>query len=344
MRKLLCMVVLALFACAMAYAQETAEATETEKVAGLPTSLEQFQQQIAEKAKDPKAAVKLFFDALFVYVTKDKELGKLLLLEMSKDKEWDSKSWQLYRRQVDEKPYIAFSYAKEATPENKYTFDPNKYELVFTSEPNLKPFDDKAEGEYCKLFIKCNGADNPRPITLIANKRGEWKFYEFSSVFLGVKPPYEPLVWANDVPESADPVWVVHEWLKGILQYLGGDAAGAELTSSLMEEADLTFSTFHDTVNADKSYIWRSYVKGTSPANKYEVADVNSFEIDTYYQPNEEPTEDSTSVRMFIRSSGADSARPIKLKKDTRGQWRVNEYSSLCVGIRKPASEADGEF
>ena len=32
--------------------------------AGLPKTLEEFQTQIAEKAKDPKAAVKLWFDAV----------------------------------------------------------------------------------------------------------------------------------------------------------------------------------------------------------------------------------------------------------------------------------------
>lgn len=340
MNKLLAVVVLTVFACGLSYADT--EATEAKP--GLPKTLEDYQKLIAEKGTDPKAAVKLWFDGLMVYLTQDKELGKTFLLEMSKDKDWDSKEWRLYRQQVTDKPYIGFSYAKAATPANKYTFDPNDYEIVFSGTVNMKPYADKAEGEYCKLFVKSNGADSPRPITLIANKRGEWKFYEFSSIFVGVRAPEEPLVWANDLPESTDPVWVIHEWLKGILVYLSGDASGAELNSAMMEEPDPTFATYHMTVNAEKSYIWRSYVKGTSPANKYEVPDPTNFEIETRIQDIDQPTPESTSVRIFVHSSGADSDRPIKLKKDSRGQWRVYEYSSLCVGVRKPASEADGEF
>ncbi len=340
MNKLLAVFVLAIFVCGLAYADE-AEPTENP---GLPETLEDFQARIAEKGTDPKAAVKLWLDAVYVYLLRDKELGKQLILEMDRYKEWDSRSFRTFRSRMDEKPYILFSYAKAATPDNQYAFDPDNYEIVIGDNIDMKPFVDKAEGEYCKLFIKSSGADNPRPITLIANKRGEWKFYEFSSLYVDTRKPYEALVWQTDIPESADPVWVIHEWLKGILLHLSGDATGSDLTSSLMVTPDPEFKTFKRTVNAENSHIWRSYVKGTSPENQYEVADPANFEIQTRIQDIDQPTPESTGVRIFVHSSGADSDRPIRLKRDTRGQWRVSEFSSLCVGIRKPASDADGEF
>ncbi len=340
MNKLLAVVVLTVFVCGLAAADTEA----TEPKPGLPKSLEDFQKQIADKATDPKAAVKLWFDAVYVYLLRDKELGKQLILEMDRYKEWDSRPFRTFRSQMDQMPYIMFSYAKAATPENQYAFDPDDYEIVIGDNINMKPFADKAEGEYCKLFVKSNGADSPRPVTLIANKRGEWKFYEFSSLYVGVRKPYEAVIWETDIPESTDPVWTFHQWLKGILMHLNGDEAGADLMNSLMKEPDPTFKTFHMTISQDKSYIWRSYVKGTSPENQYAVPDVTNFEIDTYFQPGEAPTETSTAIRMFVRSSGADNARPMRLEKDERGQWRMSEYSSLCVGIRKPVDPNAGEF
>jgi len=47
---------------------------------------------------------------------------------------------------------------------------------------------------------------------------------------------------------------------------------------------------------------------------------------------------------MFCRSTGADSGRPLRLERDSRGQWRITEFSSLCVGVRAPKNPDDGDF
>ncbi len=306
--------------------------------AELPKSLEQFQQQITTQAKDPKGAVRLWFDAVYVFLTVDKELGQKLILEMDRYKEWDSRSFRTFRQQIAEKPYIMFSYAKAATPENKYEFDPKAYELTFGDNINTKPFADKEEGEYVKLFIKSNGADLPRPITLMRNKRGEYKFYEFSSLYVGVRPPKMPVIFGASIPESKDPKWVARQWLQGILLYLAGEKeTGLKQMNALMvDPTDEKFDAFHGAMAPNKSYIWRSYVKGTSPDTQYVVADPYTIEIESHFQPGEDPKEDSRLIRMFIHSSGADTDRPLKLSRDDKGEWRVSEFSSFCVGVRAP--------
>jgi len=313
--------------------------------AALPTSLDEFKAQIAEKASDPKASVKLWFDAVYVYTGGNHELGEQLITEMCKDKDWKA-TMNYFVSALDNQPYIFASYANGATPENKYQMDPNNYELTFSGSLNMKPFADKEEGEYCKLFVKSNGADSPRPITLQRNNSGQYKFYEFSSICVGVRPPAQEEALDDDHPESKDPAWAYKQWLQGILKYHAGDKeAGLAQMISMMKEKEVNLEyAFHGAMGPEKAYIWRSYVKGTSPDTGYKVDDIEAIQVDTYFQPNEAPTETSKNIRMFCRSTGADSGRPLKLERDSRGQWRITEYSSLCVGVRAPKNPDEGNF
>ena len=45
-------------------------------------------------------------------------------------------------------------------------------------------------------------------------------------------------------------------------------------------------------------------------------------------------------LRVFLKTAGADSPRPMKLRqKGSTGEWFLWEYSSVLSGIRVPASE-----
>ncbi len=50
---------------------------------------------------------------------------------------------------------------------------------------------------------------------------------------------------------------------------------------------------------------------------------------------------DDKTKKIFIHSGGADSPRPVTVKKNKNGQWKLTSYGSLCVGVRKPASDVD---
>lgn len=311
--------------------------------AALPKTLEEFQQQIAEKARDPRAATKLWLDAVMVYIGGDKQLGEQLITEMSKDKQWKSRSY--FVRAMAERPYIFRSYAKGTGPETQYDMDPNQYELVHSGKVDLKPYVDKAEGEYAKLFIVSSGADAPRPAILARNSRGEYKMDNFSSLCVDVRPPQQAKIWGPDLPESTDPVWTFKYWLQGILMYLKGQQEeGLAQMNSVMKRPDPELRSFHGAMGPEKSHLWGSYVRGTSRENGYNVPDIMNFEVDTYFQEGEAPTETSTLIRMFVRSTGADSARPLRLELDDRKQWRINEYSSLCLDVRPPVAPNAGDF
>lgn len=155
--------------------------------AELPRSVEAFKERIAAEATDPKAAAKLWFDAVFVYLTVDKEIGAEMITLMCKDKDWKRSSRYLLKT-LEEAPYVFRSYAVGARPENDYAMDPEKYELKVTRESD-KPFADKEPGAYHKLFIVSSGASSPRPMTFQRNARGEYKAYEMGAIYTMVRAP-----------------------------------------------------------------------------------------------------------------------------------------------------------
>lgn len=316
-------------------------------LADLPKDMDEFTARIAEKATDPQGAVKLWFDAVYVYLTVDKDLGKQMILEMDRYKNWNSTSFRTFRERLKEKPYIFFSYAKGATPDNGYEMDPNKYALTFHGDLNWKPFVDRDKGAFVKLFVMSGGADMPRSITMQKNKRGEFKFYEFSSIYVGVRPPVEAVIYGDSIPESTDPAWVFKHWLQGILLYHDGQKEkGLEQMNALMVKP--TNEKFRDFAGRamfpPKTWYWRSYVKGATPDNGYLVPDIMKIEVAPYFQQGQEPGPDDTRLKMFTPCSGADSDRPFEMKKDDRGEWRMSTWSSLCLGMRAPVDPDAGDF
>ncbi len=90
------------------------------------------------------------------------------------------------KEQVRRYPYIANSYFKGANADNGYevTF-PSQIEISTNSYSG-----NKDEGVF-KVFAKSNGADSPRPITIVKNNKGLWKAKEWSSILMGIVPPKE---------------------------------------------------------------------------------------------------------------------------------------------------------
>ena len=63
-----------------------------------------------------------------------------------------------------------------------------------------------------------------------------------------------------------------------------------------------------------KPYLPLAYFEGATPENGY--------------------------LRVFLKTAGADSPRPMKLRqKASTGEWFLWEYSSILSGIRIPAAE-----
>ncbi len=92
-----------------------------------------------------------------------------------------------------------------------------------------------------------------------------------------------------------------------------------------------------------KPWVPNSYVVGTSQANGYALPSSGPYHFDitqnqySIVKPDEE-------VRIFLACTGADTPRPIRLKKNSEGIWKVAEFSSLVVGVRAPASTTRDEL
>ena len=149
--------------------------------------VDDFRARIAAEATDPKQAVRLWFDAVFVYTSGEDELGADMITEMTKDNNWQ-RAASYFVRALDHNPHIFRSYARGSAPENDYAMSPDDYALTFT-RTETQPYPDREEGEYVKMFVESSGADSPRPIEVQRNSRGEYKVSNFSSICSGIRPP-----------------------------------------------------------------------------------------------------------------------------------------------------------
>ena len=85
-----------------------------------------------------------------------------------------------------------------------------------------------------------------------------------------------------------------------------------------------------------KSYLPLAYFDGATPANNYAPSTPLTLEVIADSRPQDI---EEGYLRLFLKTAGADSPRPIKLRQKGNS-WYLWEYSSILSGIRIP-SEAD---
>ena len=84
-----------------------------------------------------------------------------------------------------------------------------------------------------------------------------------------------------------------------------------------------------------KDYVVRSYFGGTSPENDYKPSVPYTVEITE--QSNSRDSEGY--ITLYLRSSGADSIRPITLRhKPSTNEWFLWQFDSVLSSIRIPKS------
>ncbi|MBN1179306.1 MAG: hypothetical protein JXD18_08850 [Anaerolineae bacterium] len=83
----------------------------------------------------------------------------------------------------------------------------------------------------------------------------------------------------------------------------------------------------------------RSYVQGTAPENAYRLP-APPYVVACSTNPYSGEPESGT-LKVFVACSGADSPRPVTLKRNNRGIWKAAEWSSLVTGIRPPVADVD---
>ncbi len=76
-----------------------------------------------------------------------------------------------------------------------------------------------------------------------------------------------------------------------------------------------------------------SYFTGTSPEQSYQLPQP-PYSLEFTTNPHSGRAEEGR-IKLFIKSSGADSPRPITVQTDSSGTWKAAEWSSLLSGIRE---------
>ena len=85
----------------------------------------------------------------------------------------------------------------------------------------------------------------------------------------------------------------------------------------------------------DKAYLPLAYFDGATPDNGY--APAAPYTVRFYPDPRPQDCE-AGYMRLFLKTTGADSARPVKLRQKGN-EWFLWEYSSILSGIRIPTAE-----
>ena len=83
----------------------------------------------------------------------------------------------------------------------------------------------------------------------------------------------------------------------------------------------------------DKPYLPLAYFEGAAPENNYTPA--KPYVLNVLPDPRPQDIE-AGYIRVFLKTAGADSPRPVKLRQ--KGSlWYLWEYSSILSGIRSLA-------
>ena len=86
-----------------------------------------------------------------------------------------------------------------------------------------------------------------------------------------------------------------------------------------------------------KEYLPLAYFEGATPENGY--APRQPYTLNVMADPRPQDVEEGY-IRVFLKTAGADSPRPMKLRcKPSTGEWFLWEYSSILSGIRIPAAQ-----
>jgi hypothetical protein len=84
-------------------------------------------------------------------------------------------------------------------------------------------------------------------------------------------------------------------------------------------------------------WVMNSYFPGATSENNYQMP-TGAFQMNLSTN-NYSGNANEGTLKVFIKSSGADSPRPVTMVRNDRGVWKATMWSSLVVGCRPPANQ-----
>ncbi len=155
-----------------------------------------FTERFATEGQSPDGTARLLVEALLVAERDEPLAEQLMTVVLSKRHLTPAPdtpsgfrlppSDQSLRR-LRKNPDIARSLAGGTHARDYADFDPTRIDLDRVYSARAQGVDYPRPGE-AKLFVRCGGADTPRPITFARNNAGLWKVTGFSSLTVGVRP------------------------------------------------------------------------------------------------------------------------------------------------------------
>jgi hypothetical protein len=93
--------------------------------------------------------------------------------------------------------------------------------------------------------------------------------------------------------------------------------------------------------NKNFEYYFGSYLRGGTPANGYQPQIPYNVQV-----TKTDGNASSGPLKIWLACSGAASDRPVTLSLNSKGVWKMRNFSSLLSDIRKPETgkPADGDF
>jgi hypothetical protein len=163
----------------------------------IPTTMDDFNAIRDEIANSPEGGAAVFILAMLMF-DKDKKLGEQALT-VALDRSNLSESMMGYKGFIpsnsikyhidrfSSKTYWGRAYIEGTSPDNAYQLPAELNVLI-----GRNAYSQLSNGDI-KVFVKCSGADTPRPIALRVNDKGIWKAVECSSMFLDMRAPQQTI-------------------------------------------------------------------------------------------------------------------------------------------------------
>ncbi|MCS7077239.1 MAG: hypothetical protein NZ455_11050 [Bacteroidia bacterium] len=166
------------------------------KIDNEPSTIDEFVKMRDEIATTPEGGAAMFVLAMRKYQANPDQNISYLIVSIDQSRLEESQGEQSYKgytiaksdmwtvkTQLTKNNYLANSYFKGTSSQNGYAAKPP---FVVECERNQYS---NIDNNTVKVFVRCSGADTPRPITMAKNDKGIWKAKEFSSLLVGVKAP-----------------------------------------------------------------------------------------------------------------------------------------------------------
>lgn len=155
----------------------------------LPQNVQELNALIANMEKSPYATAALVVAAYCRYETSTKDC--IAMINVLKGPETLSREDERFLRdRIGDAGYVPRSFFDGAVPDNDYT---PTVPYTITVTDNSYSF---VEDGYARLFIKSNGADSARPITLRTKpSTGEWFFWGSQGFLMSIRKPASTDKW-----------------------------------------------------------------------------------------------------------------------------------------------------